>query len=228
MASPGRSWIVLFWMGRKWIVLLQLLPFSSPHRERPTLVLMGFSKYWDGLLSVLCGIRRCGSSWRTLTPPRSKEHLSYEALQSSFRPIPLLLNEEPEILKDWTSLSRSCSQFFPPRTEILCLLHYVLTTHVCTSVGRNIFNAGRISKNISSLAEQQVKKWAKKNRNSINRLWDTWQHYSIWVSKVGSPKRLSRSISPHVSEPFEPGTLFKAYSNCNMLWFCDSKFWLQK
>lgn len=39
MASPGRSWIVLFWMGRKLIVLLQLLPFSSPHRERPALVL---------------------------------------------------------------------------------------------------------------------------------------------------------------------------------------------
>lgn len=51
------------------------------------------------------------------------------------------------------------------------LLHYVLTTHVCISVGRNIFNAGRISKNMSSLAEQQVKKWAKKNINSISKLW---------------------------------------------------------
>ena len=29
-------------------MLLQLLPFSSPHRERPALVLMGLPKYWDG------------------------------------------------------------------------------------------------------------------------------------------------------------------------------------
>lgn len=29
-------------------MLLQLLPFPSPHRERPALVLMGLPKYWGG------------------------------------------------------------------------------------------------------------------------------------------------------------------------------------
>lgn len=193
MASPGRSWIVLFWMGRKWIVLLQLLPFSSPHSERPTPVLMGLSKYWDGLLSILCGIGRCGPSWRPLTPPRSKEHLSSEVLQNPFRLIPLLLNDTVTPIKHLWDLEE-LNESFQVMQPVLStwdwnpgLLHYVLTTCVCTSVGRDIVNAGRMSKNMSPLAEQQVKKWAKKNRNSISWLWIPGSIMQSEWARLGHP-----------------------------------------
>lgn len=114
MASPGRSSIVLFWRGRKLIVLLQLLPFSSPHRERPALVLMGLPKYWDG----------------------AALHLVW----------------------DWKMWIQR--QLIPPGIKIQAfrlLIPSCLLTYVCTSVRKNIFNAAGISKNISLVAELQVK-----------------------------------------------------------------------
>lgn len=61
-ASPGRNAIVLFWMRRKLIVLLQLLLFSSPHGERPAFVLMASNVGW-ACFSILCGTGRHESSW---------------------------------------------------------------------------------------------------------------------------------------------------------------------
>lgn len=58
MASLGRSSIVLLSTGRKLIVLLQLLPFCSPHRERPAFVLLGLLTCCSRRFSILCGIRR--------------------------------------------------------------------------------------------------------------------------------------------------------------------------
>lgn len=175
MVSPGSSSIVLFWMRRKLIVLLQLLRFSSPHRERPALVLMGLPKCWDGPAPHLVWDWK---TWIQLEIVDAAKSQGASRLQGASA---LVIQTDPLAAKwgNWdleglVTLSRSCSQFFLPGTKILAfwlhIPHYLFTTCVCTSVARNILNVGRMSKNISSVAELLVKKCARKSRNSTSRL----------------------------------------------------------
>lgn len=148
MASPGRSWIVLFWMGRKLIVLLQLLPFSSPHRGRPALVLMASPNPGMGLTPSCVGLEdvdQFGDSWclHESRKVRTARHFRANSEQS-----PCCSNEETEILKDFNDSFRALKPgIFLRGTKIqafwLLIPPYLFTTCVCTWVGSNIFNADR-------------------------------------------------------------------------------------
>lgn len=150
MASPGRSWIVLFWTGRKRIVLLQLRPFSSPHRERPILVLMGLPKSWDRPALPLVWDRK---TWIQLETVDTAKKQGTSELRGTSEPI----RTHPFAAKWGTWGLKGLNESLHTKQPVLStwdrtpgllapIPHYLFTTCICTSIGRNTFNAGRMSK----------------------------------------------------------------------------------
>lgn len=108
-SSLGRSSIVLLSTGRKLIVLLQLLPFCSPHRERPAFVLLGLLTCCSRRFSILCGIGR----WVQLDIVMGCQ--ISETFEIQFGSIPLLLRLR---IKKKKKTLKEFSWFFLHWTEL--------------------------------------------------------------------------------------------------------------